>query len=136
MVPPKWEKALSGFLRKQEALTKRYAQERQMRQIPVTLPEGKEISLSPGSHSKLIKAIIEEFAPRFAPGSIPVYAGDTGDKWGWFDEALLRQLGVTVDSHGKMPDVVLYIQRERLAVFGGISHQPWAGGRQTPCRTC
>jgi hypothetical protein len=37
-----------------------------------------------------------------------IYAGDTGDKWGYFDAVLLGKLGVNVESHGKMPDVVLY----------------------------
>lgn len=69
---------------------------------------GREITLSPGEHSELIRAITEDFAPRFAPGSVLVYAGDTGDKWGYFDAALLAGLGVDVDSHGKMPDVVLH----------------------------
>jgi hypothetical protein len=29
---------------------------------------------------------IDEFAPRFAPGAVLIYAGDTGEKWGYFDE--------------------------------------------------
>ena len=36
-----------------------------MRKLPVTLSTGEKIRLSPGEHSVLIKAIIEEFAPRF-----------------------------------------------------------------------
>ena len=77
-----WNAALQSFLKQQESLAKRYAREREMVKVPVALPEGKQIELSPGAHSELIKAIIEVFAPCFAPGSIPVYAGDTGDKWG------------------------------------------------------
>ena len=127
----KWSKALTKFLADQEPLAKRYAQERVMRQIPVKLPAGKEIQLSPGAHSELIKAIIEEFAPRFAPGSIPVYAGDTGDKWGYFDEQRLRDLGVCVDTHGKMPDVVLYYPQKGwlLLIESVTSHGPVDGKR-------
>lgn len=127
----KWSKALTKFLTDQEPLAKRYAQERVMRQIPVKLPAGKEIQLSPGAHSELIKAIIEEFAPRFAPGSIPVYAGDTGDKWGYFDEQRLRDLGVCVDTHGKMPDVVLYYPQKGwlLLIESVTSHGPVDGKR-------
>ena len=107
-----WDDKLNAFLRKQATLAKRYANERKMRQVPVILPAGMEISLSPGAHSELIKAIIEEFAPRFAPENIPVYAGDTGDKWGYFDSGLLLKLGVNIDSHGKMPDAVLYYKEK------------------------
>ena len=76
--------------------------------VPVQIAPGKKIRISPGAHSELIKAIVEHFAPRFAPGAALVYVGDTGKKWGHFDEELLTKLGVTVDKHGKMPDVVLY----------------------------
>ena len=76
----RWEAMLKDFLQQQEALAKRYAREREMVKIPVSLPEGKQIELSPGTHSELIKAIIEVFAPYFAPGSTLVYTGDTGDK--------------------------------------------------------
>ncbi|MCY4101527.1 MAG: BsuBI/PstI family type II restriction endonuclease [Rhodobacteraceae bacterium] len=39
-----------------------------MKKIPVKVAEESEITLSPGEHSELIKQIIEEFAPRYAPG--------------------------------------------------------------------
>jgi hypothetical protein len=90
-----WKAALQNFLKQQTGLAKRYARERDMLKVPVSLPEGKQIELSPGAHSELIKAIIEVFAPCFAPGSIPVYAGDTGDKWGYFDEKLLANLALS-----------------------------------------
>ncbi len=55
-----------------------------------------------------------------------VYAGDAGDKWGYFDETLLSGLGVNVDTHGKMPDVVLYYTRKNwlLLVESVTSHGP------------
>ncbi len=92
---------------------------------------GRKIALSPGEHSELIRAIIEEFRPRFAPGSTLVYAGDTGDKWGYFDAALLAKLGVEIDAHGKMPDVVLhYVERNWLLLVESVtSHGPVDGKR-------
>ena len=36
-----------------------------MQKLPVKLATGETIRLSPGDHSELIKAIIEEFAERF-----------------------------------------------------------------------
>lgn len=126
-----WDAALAKFLRENETLAARYAKERTMRQIPVHLPQGAEIALSPGRHSELIKAIIEAFASRFAPGSTLVYAGDTGDKWGYFDDVLLKKLGITVDAHGKMPDVVLYFEERQwlLLVEAVTSHGPVDGKR-------
>lgn len=126
-----WHDALAAYLSERETLIARYTKERQQNRIPVEIAPGTRITLSPGEHSELIKAIIENFAPRFAPGSMLVYAGDTGDKWGYFDAALLAELGVDVDSHGKMPDVVLHYNRKNwlLLVESVTSHGPVDGKR-------
>jgi len=67
-----------------------------------------------------------DFAPRFAPDSILIYAGDTGEKLDYFDEERLAALGVKVDSHGKMPDVVFhYTERNWLLLVESVtSHGP------------
>ena len=126
-----WHDNLTAYLAERETLVAKYAMEREQNRIPVEIAPGKEITLSPGEHSELIRAIIEDFAPRFAPGSVLVYAGDTGDKWGYFDAALLAELGVDVDSHGKMPDVVLHFTAKNwlLLVESVTSHGPVDGKR-------
>ncbi len=128
---PAWHDNLAAYLVKRETLVARYAKRREQNLIPVKIAPDQQITLSPGEHSELIRAIIEDFAPRFAPGSVLVYAGDTGDKWGYFDESLLTSLGVEVDSHGKMPDVVLYYVAKNwlLLVESVISHGPVDGKR-------
>ena len=97
-----------------------------MNRIPVVIAAGTSIHLSPGEHSELIRDIVEQFAPRFAPGSVLIYAGDTGNKMGYFDIERLRYLGVRVDSHGKMPDVVLHdTERNWLLLVESVtSHGP------------
>jgi len=122
----KWHDNLTDYLAERETLAARYAKEREQNRVPVQIAPGKKITLSPGEHSELIQAIIEDFASRFALGSVLIYAGDTGDKWGYFDAALLSGLGVDVDSHGKMPDVVLYYAEKSwlLLVESVTSHGP------------
>jgi BsuBI/PstI restriction endonuclease domain/BsuBI/PstI restriction endonuclease HTH domain len=126
-----WNKNLETYLKTRQTLTARYAKEREMQKLPVKLATGERIRLSPGDHSELIKAIIEEFAPRFVPGGVLIYAGDTGEKWGYFDKVLLAKAGVVVDGHGKMPDVVLYYpEREWLVLVEAVtSHGPVDGKR-------
>jgi hypothetical protein len=121
-----WDEELAAYLEKTETLVARYASERKHSLIPVHIPSGVEITLSPGEHSELIRAVIEDFGPRFAPGSALLYAGDTGAKWGYFDVAGLAELGVVVDAHGKMPDVVLhYVDRNWLLLVEAVtSHGP------------
>ena len=127
----KWEGELQAYLAEHETLAARYKRERQQSRVPVRIAPGKEVTFSPGGHSELIRAVIDDFAPRFAPDSELVYVGDTGDKWGYFDEALLSGLQVTVDPHGKMPDVVLYFSAENwlLLVEAVTSHGPVDGKR-------
>ncbi|OGP70682.1 MAG: restriction endonuclease [Deltaproteobacteria bacterium RBG_13_60_28] len=127
-----WEPSLKHYLSTNKTLSQIYAKERVQKLIPVRIP-GKEIKISPGEHSELIKAVVEDFAPRFAPGAVLVYVGDTGEKWGYFNKKLLVKLGVTVDSHGKMPDVVLYYPEKEwlLLVESVTSHGPVDAKRHT-----
>lgn len=127
----KWHDNLTTYLSLSQTLAAKYAMEREQNRIPMQIAPGKEITLSPGEHSELIRAIVEDFGPRFAPGSVLVYAGDTGDKWGYFDAPLLAELGVDVDSHGKMPDVVLHFVEKNwlLLVESVTSHGPVDGKR-------
>ena len=104
---PPWHAKLTSYLAKRQTLAARYANERKQNLVPVKIAPGKEIQLSPGEHSELIRAIIESFAARFVPGALLIYAGDTGEKWGYFDAPTLGKLGVEIEAHGKMPDVVL-----------------------------
>ena len=128
-----WHGKLTNYLSRRETLTAKYAKERQQNRIPVQIAKSKKITLSPGEHSELIRLIIEDFGPRFTPGSVLIYAGDTGDKWGYFDAPLLADLGVNVYSHGKMPDVVLYYaDRNWLVLVEAVtSHGPVDGKRHT-----
>ena len=132
-----WDDALHEHLAEYETLTKVYAKAREQALIPVTVAAGKTVMLSPGAHSELIRAIVESFAPRFAPGAALVYVGDTGDKMGYFDMKLLVQLGVRVDSHGKMPDVVLYDYARgwHVLVESVKSHGPVDGRRHAELTT-
>jgi hypothetical protein len=127
----KWQTKLAVYLAQRDSLVARYAMTRDQNRIPVKMGDGQSITLSPGRHSELIGLIISDFAPRFAPGSTLVYAGDTGEKWGYFDAALLSNLGVDVDPHGKMPDVVLhYMARGWLLLVEAVtSHGPVDGKR-------
>ena len=65
------------------------------------------------------------------PGGVLIYAGDTADKGGYFDKNLLAKLGVVVDGHGKIPDVVLnYPKRKWLLLVESVtSHGPVDGKR-------
>jgi len=103
-----------------------------MNLIPVILPSGQELVLSPGGQNPLVKQIIEVFCPRFTPGGEVLYVGDTGDKWGVFEAGRLAEIGVVVDEHGKMPDVVILdSERNWLVLIEAVtSHGPMDAKRR------
>ncbi|MBN2215924.1 MAG: hypothetical protein JW719_00975 [Pirellulales bacterium] len=116
------EEFISCFGRLQE----QYAKQRKMEQVRLHLPEGTEIALSPGKHNELQVAVIEEFGPRFAPGSRILYFGDTARKHIIRDTQTLLALNVRVTEHDKLPDVVLYAKRKQwlFLVEAVTSHGP------------
>lgn len=126
-----WESALADFVASRETLATQYAKARVMEQVPVYIPGGGELTLSPGEHSELIKAIIEVFGGNFVQDPALIYAGDTGQKAGCFDREALKALGVVVDKHGKMPDVILYDRKRDWLILAeaASSHGPVDGKR-------
>jgi hypothetical protein len=123
---PVYQQLLEKFRTEIGSLAMRYQDEREMVMVPVSINSDSEIKLSPGEHSQLIKEIIEEFAPRFIPGAILLYVGDTGKKWGYFDSNTFRKIGLKADEHGKMPDVIFYQpSKKRLILAESVtSHGP------------
>lgn len=111
-----WDKNLEAFLNNHETLISLYASKREVRKMPVKI-NGSEFTFSPGKHNELQKAIIEEFAPRFAPNSECLYVGDTIEKDLVKNEDSLRELGFSITLHDKMPDVVLYSAEKNWLYF-------------------
>lgn len=122
----RWQPNLVRHRTRQEALKVKYAQRRKMAKIPLVIKEGLSIALTPGGQNELVRLVMEEFCPRFIPGGEPVYVGDAGDKWAYLDHRLARELGIDVDEHGKMPDVVVFDrQRGWLVLIEAVtSHGP------------
>ncbi len=123
-----WKSELEEYLSKVEALRTKYARARKMARIPLRLPSGKKISLSPGGQNVLVRQIIEEFCPRFTPEAIAVYVGDTDKKWAFFDAKVLSSLGVTIEGHGKIPERRGISPRQALDRAYRGCDKPW------PCK--
>lgn len=126
-----WDSSLKTYLAAKGTLVANYARARELHRIPVQVKPGQEITLSPGDHSGLIRSIIEDFGSIFVPGGELIYVGDTGKKWGYFDEELLASLAVEVGQHGKMPDVIIYSRKKNwlILVEAVASSGPVDGGR-------
>jgi type II restriction enzyme len=121
-----FDKRVAEFLAAKGSLAERYAAAREQAQVPVILPDGKTLALSPGKHNEIEKAVIEQFGPRFVPGAKVLYVGDTAEKGKLIDEAGFAEVGFVFDVHAKLPDVVLYdAERNWLVLVEAVaSHGP------------
>ena len=102
-----WEKRVKKYNKNVKSLVKKYKKERDMQKIPVVI-NGEKLKFGPGAHNQLQKAIIEEFAPRFAQGGEVLYVGDTENKDLVRNDKKLKKLGISITKHDKLPDVVIY----------------------------
>ena len=129
----KYRAKLREYLSIHKTLARKYAKERELAMVPLTVRDGFKITLSAGDHSLLIKTIVEDFAPRFIAGGRLAYVGDTGDKFSYFDVNLLEELGVVLDNHGKLPDVVIYSEKNNwlFLIESVTSHGPVDAKRHT-----
>ena len=84
------------------------SERREMMKVPVTLPDGAEVRLSAGGQNVLIKAMVEEFCPRFAPGGQVLYVGDTSKINETIDEETLERIGVRLPERGEEPDLIVW----------------------------
>lgn len=108
--------ALLDFKERHVSLVELYSSKRTMKKMPVKI-NGADYTFSSGSHNELQKAIIEEFAPRFAPNSECLYVGDTTNKDLYKNVERLSELGFEITLHDKMPDVVLYREDKNWIYF-------------------
>lgn len=118
--------ALDVYLALVPGLKARYAAARELDRIPLTLPDGENFTLSPGGQNVLLKSMVEDFCQRFTPGGQVLYIGDAGDKWALLKTERLATLGIVVDEHGKLPDLVVYLPDRNWLVLmeAASSHGP------------
>lgn len=126
-----WESRLELFRNQQASLITILRRKRDAHLIPVKLPAGITRHLSPGAHNKVQVAVLEEFAPRFAPGAHLLYLGDTAKRSLFLDHARLSALGITITEHDKLPDVMLYDENRKWLYLIEVvtSHGPISNTR-------
>lgn len=120
-------------------LRAQYDRALEMNKIPISLPNGDTIKLSPGKHNQLHADIVHEFCSRFVgSGGRLLYIGDTassrneGGKLMLLEAEYLESLGVPPMSHDKLPDVVVYDEErkwlfliEAVTSHGPVSPKRW-----------
>jgi hypothetical protein len=117
-----WSGKLKTYLASRDRIRKELERDRKLARIPVKLPSGKTVTISPGGQNPLIKTVIEEFCPRFVAGGTVLYIGDAEDKFLHLDGEYLQRLGVAIPAPAKMPDVVVHdTQRNWLLLIEAVT---------------
>ncbi len=127
-----WQQALAEYLARREGLKNELTRARNLARVPVTFPDGSRVTLSPGGQNPLVKAIIEQFCPRFSPGGIVLYIGDTENKFVHLEADKLASLGVRLDDAAKIPDVIVHFKKKNwlLLIEAVTSAGPVDGKRR------
>ncbi len=134
-----WKQKLDEFNSQVTDLKKQYEKRLDLERIPITLPGGKQIQLSPGKHNQLHADIVHEFCSRFiGKGGRVLYIGDTassrkeGGKLMILESEYLEKLGIPPMSHDKLPDIVVYDKDrnwlfliEAVTSHGPVSPKRW-----------
>lgn len=121
-----WAEETERFKSEVGELSKKYLKARKQTLIPVKLSNGKTLKLSAGKHNEVQAAIVHDFAARFANGSEVLYLGDTANKDLYVDKEALKELGIPITEHSKLPDVVLYDRKKNwlYLIEAVTSHGP------------
>ena len=105
-----YEQELEEFLSGIETWREKQNEIREMNKVPVELPDGTGVMLSSGGQNVLIKQMVEEFCPRYAPGGQVLYIDDTDHTFRTKQEALLSSVGIEMPERGKAPDLIVWME--------------------------
>ena len=112
-----WESVLLYFRDQMGTLADRLSRAREFKMVPVLLPSGNTIKLSPGPHNRIQKAVIEQFLPRFASKAVELlYLGDTEKKILCIDNDKIQALGLSKLERNMLPDILAF-EAERNWLF-------------------
>jgi adenine-specific DNA-methyltransferase len=128
---PEWENYLQKFIENKGKLIEKYRKIRTKHQISIKV-EDVVSTFSPGKHNELQVKIITDLKSIFFPHAELVYIGDTAIKMLYVNKNLLRDLGIPITEHDKLPDVVFYDGKRNLLILieAVTSHGPISPKRQ------
>lgn len=118
----KWEENLMLYRKNPNMFSEKPNVDGEMMSVIV---DNQQLNLTPGPHNLLIIKIIRDFIPNFTLDGIVAYVGDTGKKFAYFKEDIFSDLKITINPHGKFPDVIILDKRNWLFLIEAVtSHGP------------
>jgi len=134
---PTFSATCEKFIKQHGSLSASYDRARKLVQVPVTLPDGSKVQLSPGLHNELQRLIVEKFAARFTKDSVVLYLGDTAEKRLVIATESLDALKIPAMNHDKLPDVVIHDKKRGwlFLIEAVTSHGPVSAKRHAELET-
>jgi hypothetical protein len=105
---PVWPLSLRAFLDNLQTRRSEMSRGRNLVRVPISLPGGAEVFLSPGGQNPLIKAVLEVFCPAFTPSGKVLYIGDAENKLTSVNQEGLAAVGIHIRPADKVPDVIVH----------------------------
>lgn len=120
-----FENHLNEFIQNHGKLSEIYNRRRKKHELAVQV-DGNVLNFSPGKHNKLQIKIIQMLKPHFFSEAELLYVGDTADKMLYCNEPLIKKIGIPINQHDKLPDVVYYEEKRNLLflIEAVTSHGP------------
>jgi len=83
--------------------------------VIIEVPNKEEVLvLSPGNHNIIEKFIVEEIMKLESEEPHLLYLGDTKNKLKYVDYKLAEEIGIIIDPHEKLPDVIGYDKKNEI----------------------
>ncbi|MGD0649824.1 MAG: BsuBI/PstI family type II restriction endonuclease [Verrucomicrobiia bacterium] len=84
------------------------------------------VKFSRRARRALVRAVVTKLHACWAPAGRVLYVGDADTKFARFDKRGLSKLGVHLEEHGKMPDVIIHYTKKNwlLLIEAVTSHGP------------
>lgn len=75
--------------------------------VVVQIPGGGSRNLAPGLSSRISKAVIEEFGPRFLNRPGVIWLSESSDQQPLLDSDIARAVGLNINDSGILPDIIM-----------------------------
>lgn len=103
----KWPALVKKFRKNHVSLATALKRPSKKRIVKVTFPDGQSVQLSAGPHNRIQKSVIEVFLPQFLQNPRVLYLGDTAKKDLVVDRPRLEALGLDLNQHERLPDIIV-----------------------------
>ena len=124
-----WPGIADEFSKSHRSLTESLERPAKREMVEVTFPSGEKLQLSPGPHNRIQKAVVEEFLPRFLQQPRILYLGDTAKKVLVMDHQRLEALGLQLNDHDRLPDIIALDERRNWLFLVEAVHSSNPVGR-------